>query len=728
MAPPLLQNYLDAAREIAARAVLTPTGFRFSKFDDRHEWIAEAKARLERFFVRYTDEQGRMPLERYIAATLRYRDRAALENISPESLAVEYGLSVKYLRTLLRTFSGVPTDPKLAAIAAKWRALGADEAKKLADAISAEQAKRWKLNDQRGFQIYSVGLYGAHVVPGKAKDKDKEKEDSADAVEDKLDSAAFDQLFPLAMCFAEVSPVNEDVTVQLFHREDEALRRLVLDDEATNELEQLWAEFLFVSRALVDEAYNMREFIEFQPADRHENSAKLAAMLPELDAKAESFKKVISAAEPAHVDALIDFASLAWRRPLEAGEESELREYYNELRTGERLDHEEAFRTVLARVLVSPRFLYRVERPAPGGEAVALSDWELASRLSYFLWSSLPDDELRAAASRGLQGNPARIAEQARRMLRDPRSHALAVEFAGQWLQFRGFESYTGKSESRFPTFTASLRRSMAGESVRFIDDLIRNDRSVLEIVNADHTFLNAELAEFYGISIESIRGEKAEADAGEAWHRIDGASRFGRGGVLAMGSVLAKQSGALRTSPVLRGTWVVETLLGRELPNPPDEVPQLDDDEVNDAGLTMREIVERHRSDAACAGCHYKIDPYGFALEAYDPIGRIRDMDLNGNLIDATSTLEDGTSFKGLSGLQDYVLKHQDEYLEQVCRKLLGYALGRTVELSDAPLLEEMQTKLEQNEYRFSVAVLAIVQSEQFRRHRGRDQDVPSE
>jgi hypothetical protein len=188
------------------------------------------------------------------------------------------------------------------------------------------------------------------------------------------------------------------------------------------------------------------------------------------------------------------------------------------------------------------------------------------------------------------------------------------------------------------------------------------------------------------------------------------------------MGSVLTKQSGALRTSPVLRGTWVVETLLGREIPNPPDDVPQLASDEVDKDRLTMRQRLERHRSDAACATCHAKIDPYGFALEAYDPIGRLRDEDLLGNSIDAHAEQKNGKSFEGLRGLQTYLLENQDEFIKQFCQKLLGYALGRAVELSDEPLLADMQMQLAQNGYRFSAAVMPIVKSRQFRRHRSRN------
>ena len=188
------------------------------------------------------------------------------------------------------------------------------------------------------------------------------------------------------------------------------------------------------------------------------------------------------------------------------------------------------------------------------------------------------------------------------------------------------------------------------------------------------------------------------------------------------MGSVLTKQSGALRTSPVLRGTWVVETLLGRRIPNPPDNIPQLDEDEVNKDGLTMRQQLERHRADATCATCHTKIDPYGFALEAYDPIGRLRERDLNGNPIDARAEPQDEEAFEGLTGLQSYLLKHRDEFTRQFCRKLTGYALGRAVELSDEPLLDAMQTHLKKHDYRFSIAVQTLVNSRQFRQHRGQN------
>ena len=367
---------------------------------------------------------------------------------------------------------------------------------------------------------------------------------------------------------------------------------------------------------------------------------------------------------------------------------------------------------MITRVLVSPNFLYRIERSAPGEQAVTLSDWELASRLSYFLWSSMPDDQLRTAASNGRLQDEDGLTAEASRMLKDSKTRALATEFVGQWLQFRGFEQYDGKSETRFPTFSAKLRMAMNREATEFVSEIIRNDRSILEFLQADYTFLNDELAVHYGIP---------DVD-GPEFRRVAGVGRFGRGGIMTMGSVLTKQAGALRTSPVLRGTWVVETLLGRRIPNPPDDVAQLDEDEVNKDGLTMRQQLERHRADAACATCHAKIDPYGFALEAYDPIGRLRERDRNGNPIDARAEPLDADAFEGLTGLQAYLLKHQDEFTKQFCRKLVGYALGRSVELSDEPLLAEMQAQLKTHGYRFSTAMLTLVKSSQFRRHRGQN------
>ena len=233
----------------------------------------------------------------------------------------------------------------------------------------------------------------------------------------------------------------------------------------------------------------------------------------------------------------------------------------------------------------------------------------------------------------------------------------------------------------------------------------------MLELIESDHAFLNESLAKHYGIP--GVKGPE--------WRRVDGVKAHGRGGVLALGAILTTQSGASRTSPVLRGNWLLESLLGEKLPKPPKNVPQLPDDEAATDGLTVRQLVEKHRSVASCASCHNRIDPFGFALEAYDPIGRLRQKDLGGRPVDTRAELKDGTRFQGFDGLKDYILtRRKDEFLRNFCRKFLGYALGRSIQLSDEPLIDEMLTRLRASDYRVSAALETILRSQQFRYHRG--------
>jgi hypothetical protein len=365
------------------------------------------------------------------------------------------------------------------------------------------------------------------------------------------------------------------------------------------------------------------------------------------------------------------------------------------------LSHERAIRLVLARVLTSPEFLYRLEQPATAKDKrwATVSNRELASRLSYFLWSTMPDETLRRALNGKLPVDDRVVAAQARRMLDDPRTRRLAVEFACQWLGIREFDLDDGKNEKLYPQF-AELRGPMYEESVRFLENLFRQNGSILDLLNADHTFLNEPLAKHYGIA----------GVTGSEWRRVEGARAKGRGGILGLATTLAKQSGASRTSPILRGNWVSETLLGERLPKPPANVPELP--ELVPAGLTARQLIEKHSSVEACAKCHARIDPYGFALEQYDAIGRVRTNPVNTN-----TKLVDGQAIEGLDGLRNYLANDRREaFVRQFCKKLLGYALGREVSLSDEPLLKAMKTRLAKENYRFSVAVEMIVTSEQFR------------
>lgn len=510
----------------------------------------------------------------------------------------------------------------------------------------------------------------------------------------------FRELFPAAMCHAQIVPVDEVVTMILYHREDQMLRRLMLSEAESTELDRLWDELFYVSQEPLLRVVSHEQLYEFATQDRKDLLPPLAKMRVPTRQRAEAFRARLKKTEPVHLAAVLELAERAWRRPLTDADKQELRALYEALR-GQELSHDRAIRLVLARVLTSPAFLYRLEKPATakGKRWAPVSNRELASRLSYFLWSTLPDEPLQRALNGKLPVDDRVVATQARRMLDDPRTRRLAVEFASQWLGIRNFDEDDGKNEKLYPQF-ASLRGAMYEESVRFLEELFRKDGSILDLLNANHTFVNEPLAKHYGI----------DGVDGRQWRRVEDARAKGRGGILGMATVLAKQSGASRTSPILRGNWVSETLLGERLPKPPTNVPDLP--ELLPAGLTARQLIEKHSSVAACAKCHARIDPYGFALEQYDAIGRLR-----AESVDAKTKLVDGQAIEGLAGLRNYLANDRREaFVRQFCRKLLGYALGREVELSDEPLLEVMQVRLAKENYRFSVAVELIVTSEQFR------------
>jgi hypothetical protein len=527
--------------------------------------------------------------------------------------------------------------------------------------------------------------------------------------------AAFDEFrrwFPAALCYAKIVPVDEVITLTLFHREDENLCRLMLDDKQKAKLDRLWDELHFVSHDALASVDAYKQL--WQYATQDSNPKLIEPFEKPINDRAAAFKKALVAAEPRHLEAVIDFAARAWRRPLVDREKEDLRGLYRKLR-GQSLPHDQAVRLTLARVFVAPAFLYRLEKAPEGTKAKPVSGLELASRLSYFLWSSLPDEELRRLAEDNRLVKPDVLAAQALKMLKDARSRRLAIEFGCQWLHVRDFDKLDEKSERHFPSFT-QLRGDMYEESIRFFTDLFQRDGSVLSLLDADHTFVNEALAKHYGIPGVS----------GPQWRRVDGVKKYGRGGILALSTTLAKHSGASRTSPILRGVWVSEVLLGEKLPKPPKDVPRLPEDEA-DSKLSVRQLVEKHSSDPRCAVCHSRIDAFGFALEGFDTIGARRDKDLGNRKIDTRARLKDGTTFEGLDGLRDYLLgKRRVDFLRQFCRKLLGYALGRGVQLSDEPLLDEMRQNLEKNDYRFSAAVETIVRSRQFREIRGKDTPVP--
>jgi hypothetical protein len=520
----------------------------------------------------------------------------------------------------------------------------------------------------------------------------------------------FRKVFPLYTCFPQVVPTDEVVSLKMFHREDEPLVRLFLTDEEARKLDRLWVEHRVISRQPVAEWDYLPQFMGFTTQDTPKEFQQFFIDRKPLFKKlADAFLADEDAAIPRHLDALLAFAEKAYRRPLQTQEKADLRALYDAIRK-KGAAHDEAFRGVLARVLVAPAFLFRIEHAPKGRDPGPVNDWELATRLSYFLWSSVPDEELRTLATAGQLRDPKVLVAQTQRMLKDARTRALAIEFGTQWIHVREFDELKEKNEKLFPTFNAELRKAIYEESILFFLDLFQSDRAVTSILDADHTFLNDTLAKHYGIS----------GVVGPQWRKVDGVKKYGRGGVLGLASVQTKEAGASRTSPVLRGNWVVETLLGEKLPRPPANVPQLPEEEGADK-LTVRQQVERHASVPSCAVCHVRIDPFGFALEKYDPIGRLREKDLGGLAIDTKSKLKDGTEFDGIDGLRTYLLtKKKDVVVRLFCRRLLGYALGRAVTLSDTALIDEMVLALNKNDGKISAAVEVIVKSPQFRTVRG--------
>ncbi|MFO0822405.1 MAG: DUF1592 domain-containing protein [Gemmataceae bacterium] len=524
-------------------------------------------------------------------------------------------------------------------------------------------------------------------------------------------NAEFRRVFPLYLCFPQVVPTDEVVSLKMFHREDEPLERLFLNDEQRRHLDRLWAEQRFISRQPVAEWDYLPQFMAYTTQDTPKDFQQFFIdRKPRFKKLADEFEAEELAAQPKQLEAVLEFASRAYRRPLTDKEKTELSALYTAIRS-KGAAHDEAFRGVLARVLVAPAFLFRIEHSPKGKQPGPVNDWELATRLSYFLWASAPDDELRKLAAAGQLRDAKVLAAQTQRMLNDARLRALAIEFGTQWIHVRGFDELKEKNEKLFPMFDARLRGAIYEESILFFQDLFQSDRPVTAILDADYTFVNDTLAKHYGIPGVS----------GPEFRRIDGVRKYGRGGILGLASVQSKEAGASRTSPVLRGNWVVETLLGEKLPKPPANVPQLPEEEGGADKLTMRQLVERHTKIESCAACHVRIDPFGFALEKYDPIGRQREKDFGGLAVDAKSKLRDGTEFEGIDGLRSYLLtKKKDVIVRLFCKRLLGYALGRSVTLSDTSLLDEMVAELNKNDGRVGAAVQVIVRSPQFRMVRG--------
>ena len=401
---------------------------------------------------------------------------------------------------------------------------------------------------------------------------------------------------------------------------------------------------------------------------------------------------------------LSTLARRAYRRPVSDTDVRDLLPFYEQGRKEGSFDL--GIQKALERLLVSSQFLFRIEREpsnVAAGASYRVTDLELASRLSFFIWSSIPDEELLDAAAAGRLKDPKMLEQQVRRMLADPRSESLVTNFAAQWLYLRDIASKQ-PDEILFADFDETLRTAMQRETELFIGSVFRENRSVLDLLKADYTFLNERLARHYGVP--NIKG---------SWfRRVTFPEGSVRGGLLGQGSVLTITSYSTRTSPVLRGKWVLENLLSAAPPPPPADVPSLKTETAPGKPLTLREAMIQHRATPACAGCHARMDPIGFAMENFDAVGRWRERD-GQQPIDATGVFPEGTKFEGIAGLKKELLRQPEQFVGTVAERLLMYAIGRNLQYYDAPTVRAVMRDAEPANQTLESLVLGIAKSRPF-------------
>ena len=541
--------------------------------------------------------------------------------------------------------------------------------------------------------------------------------------------------------------------IEGFFRDDQPLCKHVLSDAENQELNRLWDELAFgtqiaekMLRGFVFFERSERDFMKhadfdsFKEEDPELVTQDSVLRLEQAYLKRTNFKgtaeqlevhpihtffedirqglkqrgEKLKQAQPVYLQMLEKFAQSAYRRPLTDSELQQLRGFFQKLSGQQEFGIEQALRASVIRILVSPHFCYRID-PAPDGDSVQpLTDLALASRLSYFLWSSQPDEELLAVAKSGKLRDDAVLRAQTRRMLRDPKVGGFAHEFFGQWLRYHDFLQQESVSREVFPAFDTALKQAMFEEPSRLTTHLILQDRRITDLLNGDVTLVNKRLAQHYGLPFTGADGE---------WTEVSGLHQQGRSGLLGMAVFLTKNSQPQRTSPVKRGFWVVHHLLGEHIPAPPADVVALPAKETDTNGKTIRQLLALHTEDVKCARCHVRFDAVGLSMEGFDAIGRARTKDLAGRAVDNLVPLPSGKVAHGVPEYSQYLAAERaDEFTKTLGRKFLGYALGRSLQLSDQPLLETMQSRLKESDYRFGVLFETVVTSPQFRNQRCRD------
>ena len=537
-----------------------------------------------------------------------------------------------------------------------------------------------------------------------------------------------------------------------YFRDDQPLCELVLSDEQRHEIDKLWSELDFIALAplrqfsgyiwferaeasfINDEQFqfiraedraaasepNMLRFKELYLAKvraRNANPQAIDAIefhFDDMNRQIRALEAQLEASKPVQLKSLLAFAQSAYRRSITSSERDSLIAFYNQCIQLPNADHRSAMEDTLVSILVSPAFLYRWDLQCPTDSVTELRGEELASRWSYFLWASKPDEMLQRSMEPLLRdASGAAQSANLNRMLTDERSRGMVLEFLGNWLDFRRFSDHNGVDREQFPSFGDTLRQSMADEPVEYFLDLLRRNGSIRELLQSDHMIINGPLSQHYGIG--SISQESTTR-----WERVEHASKVGRGGLLSMAVFLTQNSPGQRTSPVKRGYWVVRKLLGEMIPPPPPNVPELPASEHQLGDLTLRELLAKHREHASCAACHNRFDAIGLLLEGFDPIGRPRTKDLGGRDVSVDAILPNGRHASGLEGLKTFVLEERiDDFRRHFCKSLLSYALGRSLIIPDDLLVEEMLENLRRNDDKIQSAFETILASPQFKTKR---------
>ncbi len=499
----------------------------------------------------------------------------------------------------------------------------------------------------------------------------------------------------------DVSLSDEDrARLESTKREIEFAKRQPIKDFFAFVQKKKFGHLLEVKEGELPALADMKEGLRVAPEELSEKDRK---QWNDLRAKAEAFQSEIDIRLK---DSLLAFAERAFRRPVGKEDAQALAKVYDQSMAATD-DFRKAAQLALQSLLTHPRFLFRMENEAPGAHASKVDDYSLASRLSYFLWSSMPDETLLKLAKEGSLQDDKVLEAQVRRMLKDRKSVSLAEEFAAQWLQFRKILNEKQPDANLFPGYTEELKQAMFQEAVMTFDDLVKQDRSMLEIIDSKATFLNEALAKHYGIpDVEGAEMRRVELATNQ------------RGGFPTMGSVLVATSWPERTSPVVRGKWLLDVLIGGKVPPPPEGV-KIDLKKLNDKSLTKKQRLAVHSTDPNCAVCHDRIDPFGFTLENFDAIGRFRNKE--GDLpVDSVGDLKGGPSVDGFAGLKNYLKTDKREaFLHQMSQKLLGFALGRSLEYYDENVIRQAVANLQANDERFSALAVAIAKSYPFRYRR---------